>query len=86
MVCHKTYLGPDGWLYPEETYAKGDGIYRISDKAPVKVGRSEKMSKSRRNIIDPISIIETYGADTARWFILSDSPPDRDLEWTETGI
>ncbi len=86
MVCHKTYLGPDGWLYPEETYKKGDKIYRITDNEPVKIGRSEKMSKSRKNIIDPLSIIEKYGADTARLFILSDSPPDRDLEWSENGV
>ncbi|WP_238314601.1 class I tRNA ligase family protein, partial [Methylobacterium crusticola] len=50
------------------------------------VGRSEKMSKSRRNVVDPEDIMESYGADTARWFMLSDSPPDRDLEWTEGGI
>ena len=86
MVCHKTYQGPDGWLYPEEIYRKGNKIFRTSDNAPVKVGRSEKMSKSKKNIIDPLSIIEQYGADTARLFILSDSPPERDLDWSESGV
>ena len=52
----------------------------------VEIGKIEKMSKSKKNVVDPNDIIELYGADTARWFMLSDSPPDRDLEWTETGI
>ncbi len=56
------------------------------DGGPVEVGRSEKMSKSKKNVVDPTQIIETYGADTARWFMLSDSPPERDLEWTEAGV
>ena len=56
------------------------------DGSPVEVGRSEKMSKSKKNVVDPTQIIETYGADTARWFMLSDSPPERDLEWTEAGV
>jgi hypothetical protein len=59
---------------------------RASDKSPVEVGRSEKMSKSKKNVVDPDQIIHDYGADTARWFMLSDSPPERDLEWTEAGI
>ena len=59
---------------------------RASDKSPVEVGRSEKMSKSKKNVVDPDQIIRDYGADTARWFMLSDSPPERDLEWTEAGI
>jgi leucyl-tRNA synthetase len=57
-----------------------------ADGRPVPVGRSEKMSKSKNNTVDPARIIETYGADTARWFMISDSPPDRDLEWTEAGV
>jgi len=88
MVCHETYKGPDGkWLYPTEV-AKGDGggTVRISDGAPVTVGRVEKMSKSKRNTVDPAHIIDAYGADTARLFMLSDSPPERDLEWTEAGV
>ena len=55
-------------------------------KTPVEVGRSEKMSKSKKNVVDPDQIIRDYGADTARWFMLSDSPPERDLEWTEAGV
>ena len=60
-------------------------VQRATGK-PVEVGRSEKMSKSKKNVVDPESIIDTYGADTARWFMLSDSPPERDLDWTEAGI
>src|SRR5262245_11835568 len=59
---------------------------RISDGAPVEIGRIEKMSKSRKNVVDPENIIANYGADTARLFMLSDSPPDRDLEWTDAGV
>ena len=78
MVCHETYKDVDGnWLLPEEA--------EIAD-GPVTVGRSEKMSKSRKNVVDPESIINTYGADTARLFMLSDSPPHRDLDWTDAGI
>ena len=58
----------------------------ISTGMPVEIGGSIKMSKSKKNVVDPIDIIEQYGADTARWFVMSDSPPDRDVEWTETGI
>ena len=86
MVTHKTYKGPKGWLYPEEIYKKGENYYHVKDNYKVEEGRSEKMSKSRKNIIDPLSIIEKYGADTARLFILSDSPPDRDLDWSESGV
>ncbi len=88
MVCHETYRDEAGnWLLPEQV-KKGDGGKLIStlDSAPVEVGRSEKMSKSKKNVIDPTAIIATYGADTARWFMLSDSPPERDLEWTEAGV
>jgi leucyl-tRNA synthetase len=65
--------------------APGGGVVTL-DGQPVTVGRSEKMSKSKANTVDPAQIIETYGADTARWFMLSDSPPDRDMDWTEAGI
>ena len=78
MICHETYQDTDGeWLLPEEAY---------SSSAPVTVGRSIKMSKSNKNVVDPEKIINTYGADTARLFMLSDSPPDRDLDWTDSGI
>ncbi len=88
MVCHETYRASDGsWLLPEEVErTQGGNVVRISDKSPVEVGRSEKMSKSKKNVVDPDQIIHDYGADTARWFMLSDSPPERDLEWTEAGV
>jgi leucyl-tRNA synthetase len=87
MVCHETYRAADGtWLLPEEIERTDGKVLRISDKSPVEVGRSEKMSKSKKNVVDPDQIIRDYGADTARWFMLSDSPPERDLEWTEAGV
>ena len=88
MVCHETYRTRDGeWVPPVEVEEGPDRApVRAADGAPLIVGRSEKMSKSRRNVVDPEDIMETYGADTARWFMLSDSPPDRDLEWTEAGV
>ncbi|MCR9219449.1 MAG: leucine--tRNA ligase [Alphaproteobacteria bacterium] len=87
MVCHETFRDQDGkWLFPSEVNRTGEGASRVSDGAPVEVGRSEKMSKSRKNVVDPVDIVETYGADTARLFMLSDSPPERDLEWTEAGV
>jgi leucyl-tRNA synthetase len=91
MVNHESYritTGPNGtWLYPEEVVKQPDGTARHRDTGePVVVGRVEAMSKSRRNTIDPGDIINRYGADTARWFILSDNPPERDMEWTESGV
>ena len=88
MVLHETYRAADGaWLLPEEVErTSGGNVVRASDKSPVEVGRSEKMSKSKKNVVDPDQIIHDYGADTARWFMLSDSPPERDLEWTEAGV
>ncbi|MBN8907914.1 MAG: leucine--tRNA ligase, partial [Rhodospirillales bacterium] len=91
MVTHESYrtaAGPNGtWLYPEEVEKRADGsaVQRGSGD-PVIVGRVEAMSKSKRNTIDPGAIIAKYGADTARWFILSDNPPERDMEWTEAGV
>ena len=86
MVCHKTYKGPNGWLEPEEIFYKDNKAFQKSDLQEVEIGRSEKMSKSKKNIVDPMSIIETYGADTARLFMLSDSPPERDLDWSISGV
>jgi len=88
MVCHETYRDAEGgWLLPEQVKKGSDGrLVSVVDGGPVEVGRSEKMSKSKKNVVDPTQIIETYGADTARWFMLSDSPPERDLEWTEAGV
>ncbi|MBN2751901.1 MAG: leucine--tRNA ligase [Rhodospirillaceae bacterium] len=87
MVCHETYRAQSGaWLYPAEVEKRTDGAIEIANAQPVTLGRSEKMSKSKKNTVDPGHIIETYGADAARLFMLSDSPPDRDLEWTDSGI
>ena len=88
MVCHKTFRDAGGnWLQPDEVEERSAGMWRaLDDGRPVRVGRSEKMSKSRRNTVDPTASIAAYGADTARLFMLSDSPPERDLEWTEAGI
>ncbi|MFZ3035528.1 MAG: leucine--tRNA ligase [Parvibaculum sp.] len=86
MVTHETYKGADGrWLFPEEVKLDGDKPVHVETGEPVIIGPIESMSKSKRNVIDPTSIIEQYGADTARWFILSDSPPERDVQWSEAG-
>jgi len=83
MVTHETYKAPDGrWISPEEIK---DGVI-VETGEPVTVGRVEKMSKSKKNTVDPTEILDQYGADAARWFMLSDSPPERDLEWSEAGI
>ncbi|MEZ5865249.1 MAG: leucine--tRNA ligase [Geminicoccaceae bacterium] len=88
MVTHLTYRDPEGrWLQPDEVTKGADGeLVTVDGSRPVSVGRVEKMSKSKRNTVDPTIIIEAYGADTARLFMLSDSPPERDLEWTDQGI
>tara|TARA_Y100000588_G_C14223276_1_gene912000 strand:- start:189 stop:2180 length:1992 start_codon:yes stop_codon:yes gene_type:complete len=87
MVCHETYKDDSGWLYPEEVEQTDAGNWQRCDNGrPVQNGRSESMSKSKKNVVDPESILKTYGADTARLFMLSDSPPERDIEWTEAGI
>jgi len=88
MINHETYKSLDGaWLDPGEIEKQADGGFiRLSDWSAVVVGRSEKMSKSKKNVVDPGHIIATYGADAARLFMLSDSPPERDLDWSEAGI
>jgi leucyl-tRNA synthetase len=87
MVCHETYRDIDGeWLFPNDIRKEGGKAVAVADGHPVSIGRSEKMSKSKKNVVDPTHIIDAYGADTARWFMLSDSPPERDLEWTESGV
>jgi leucyl-tRNA synthetase len=87
MVTHGTYRAADGsWLSPDEVKRDGDDWVRIEDGAPVTPGRVEKMSKSKRNTIDPEPILDKFGADAVRWFMLSDSPPERDLEWSVAGI
>jgi len=87
MVTHETYRAGDGsWLSPNEVRKNGDDWVHIESGQPVTPGRVEKMSKSKRNTVDPEPILEKYGADAVRWFMLSDSPPERDLEWSEGGI
>ena len=88
MVGHEIYQATDGsYLEPSDVIKGEDGTVTVAATgAPVPVGRSEKMSKSKKNVVDPERIIAEYGADTARWFMLSDSPPDRDLEWTHDGV
>jgi len=88
MVTHQTYKNSKNeWLQPSEIrYDENQKKYLDKNNQVILAGKIEKMSKSKMNVIDPEKIIETYGADTARWFMLSDSPPDRDLEWTDAGI
>jgi len=87
MICHETYRDNEGnWLFPTDVEHNGDAVTHVKTGKPVTAGRTEKMSKSKRNVVDPELIIQTYGADTARLFMLSDSPPDRDLDWTDSGI
>ena len=88
MVTHASYKSIDGrWLHPSEIAAAEAGdVVELATGAPILVGAVEKMSKSKRNTVDPRDIIGRYGADTARWFILSDNPPERDMEWSEGGI
>ncbi len=87
MVTHETYQAGDGsWLSPDEVRRDGDDWVAIVDGKAVTPGRVEKMSKSKRNTVDPEPILDKYGADAVRWFMLSDSPPERDLEWSEAGI
>jgi leucyl-tRNA synthetase len=88
MVTHATFQDADGkWLFPTDVQKNEKGEWTtIEGGKPVTLGQTIKMSKSKKNVIDPQDIIDTYGADAARLFILSDSPPDRDLEWSEAGI
>jgi len=88
MVCHETYRDSQGgWLFPEEVVRESSGEARHADTGePVTVGRTESMSKSKKNVVAPLAIVEKYGADIARWFMLSDSPPERDMEWTDAGV
>ena len=88
MITHESYKDHEGkWLYPEEVKYTDDGkAVHFETGKPVTIGRNETMSKSKKNVVDPGKIIDSYGADTARLFMLSDSPPDRDLEWTDSGV
>ena len=91
MVTHETYRSEDGlWLLPSDVRVEGEGADRrateISSGRPASIGSIEKMSKSKKNLVDPDDIMAHYGADCARWFMLSDSPPERDVIWTEAGV
>ncbi len=91
MVVHETYRKKSGdWVIPAEVTIEGMGDQRratlTATGEPIEIGSIEKMSKSKKNTVDPDDIISAYGADTARWFMLSDSPPDRDVIWTEEGV
>jgi leucyl-tRNA synthetase len=93
MVTHETYSfepftgrEKNYWLSPEEVERRGDVVVERKTGSPVTVGRVEKMSKSKKNTVDPGPIVDRYGADAVRWFMLSDSPPERDLPWSEAGI
>ena len=87
MVCHETYKDEKGkWLSPEEIKKTDKGIFSKINNLKIKVGPSEAMSKSKKNIVDPQNMIKIYGADAVRWFILSDSPPDRDVQWSTEGV
>ena len=90
MVTHETYSREaDGerttWYTPDEVRLENGNAILIADEKPVKIGQIIKMSKSKKNVVDPDDIIDQYGADTARWFVMSDSPPERDVEWTASG-
>ncbi len=88
MVCHESYKGEDGnWLYPDEVEKiNSTTVFKKADKTKVVVGPSESMSKSKKNTVDPETMINRYGADSVRWFILSDSPPEKDVQWSDTGV
>ncbi|MBB3938854.1 leucyl-tRNA synthetase [Novosphingobium fluoreni] len=92
MVTHETYLRIDNangqpvYFAPTEIERGGESAKLKADGAPVEIGRVIKMSKSKKNVVDPDAIVATYGADAIRWFMLSDSPPERDLPWSEAGI
>jgi leucyl-tRNA synthetase len=87
MVCHETYKDKNGnWLYPEQIEKRDNKFFKKDDKSNVTVGPSESMSKSKKNTVDPEEMIKKYGADAVRWFILSDSPPEKDVQWSDNGV
>ena len=86
MVCHPTFKTKEGkWIFPKDVIEE-NGSFFLKNKEAVLKGDSQAMSKSKKNIIDPDDIIKIYGSDSVRWFILSDSPPDRDIQWSDSGI
>ena len=88
MVCHETYRDKNGdWLYPDEIKKlENKKAKKIKDDSEVIIGPPESMSKSKKNTIDPEAMINIYGADAVRWFILSDSPPEKDIQWSDSGV
>ena len=87
MVTHAVFTDEDGnFVVPSDVIEEGKQLLHIETRKTVSKGDVIKMSKSKKNTVDPNEIIEGYGADVARWFVLSDSPPDRDVEWTEAGV
>jgi leucyl-tRNA synthetase len=88
MVCHETYKDEKGkWVSPDEIKKNSNNEFvKILDNSKIVIGPSESMSKSKKNVIDPESMIKTYGADAVRWFILSDSPPEKDVQWSNQGV
>ena len=88
MVCHETYKDEDNrWVSPDEVFSEnGKDFFKIKDKKKIFVGPSESMSKSKKNTIDPEKIMDQFGADAVRFFILSDSPPEKDVQWSEQGM
>lgn len=87
MVCHETYKSHDNkWLYPNEVEKDRGKAFDVASGNPVTIGPSIKMSKSKRNTVDPLEILDTYGADVARLFVLSDTPPDKDFDWNVEGL
>tara|TARA_A100001015_G_scaffold212953_1_gene238850 strand:- start:1550 stop:4069 length:2520 start_codon:yes stop_codon:yes gene_type:complete len=88
MVCHESYKDTnDNWLYPDEIEKiTPTNVIKKKDKSKVIVGPAESMSKSKKNTVDPETMIKQYGADAVRWFILSDSPPEKDIQWSNTGV
>jgi len=89
MVCHETYKDEkNNWLSPEDVFTENgkDYFQKIDKSKKVKVGPSESMSKSKKNTIDPQNMIDKYGADSVRFFILADSPPERDVQWSDEGM
>ena len=88
MVCHETYKDENNqWLYPEEVEKNSEGNFIAKkNKKKVLTGSSEAMSKSKKNIVDPEEMINIYGADSIRWFMLSDSPPEKDVQWSLEGV
>ena len=86
MVTHETYKNSEGkWVEPADIERRDGGLFVRDSGLPVTAGPVEKMSKSRKNVVDPDEIIVSFGADVARWFVLSDSPPERDVEWSQAG-